>query len=156
MRIRHALVAAAVMAAPLPAAAASMVTATDPQSLVKAMQAAGYQANLTTDKQGDPKIDTGVSGTRFAIYFYGCKDNKNCRTVTFSTGYNLDNSATLEQINEWNQAQRFGRAYIDDEGDPILEMDLDLEDGGVTPALFIDNIEYWESALENFEKHIGY
>jgi len=35
------------------------------------------------------------------------------------------------QINAWNRGFRFSRAYLDDDGDPSLETDLDLE-GGVT------------------------
>ncbi|MDB5673507.1 MAG: YbjN protein, partial [Sphingomonas bacterium] len=42
------------------------------------------------------------------------------------------------------------------EHDPILEMDVDLDDGGVSPALFIDNIEFWTSILGKFEGQIGY
>jgi hypothetical protein len=59
-------------------------------------------------------------------------------------------------MNEWNRGERFGRGYLDKENDPIIEMDLDLDDGGVAPLLFIDNIEFWASILSKFEKHIGY
>lgn len=34
-------------------------------------------------------------------------------------------------VNEWNRTKRFSRAFIDTEGDPCVESDLDLE-GGVT------------------------
>lgn len=40
-------------------------------------------------------------------------------------------SATVTTINEWNKTKRFGRAYIDTEGDPCVELDYDLE-GGVS------------------------
>jgi len=38
--------------------------------------------------------------------------------------------ATLEKVNKWNQEKRFSRAYLDEDGDPHLELDLDLEGGG--------------------------
>ena len=38
---------------------------------------------------------------------------------------------TPEQINEWNRTKRLSRAYIDQEGNPVLESDL-ITDGGIT------------------------
>ena len=29
-------------------------------------------------------------------------------------------------------------------------MDVDLEDGGMSPALFEDNVEYWVAAMSKF------
>lgn len=37
----------------------------------------------------------------------------------------------LDAINEWNQRYRHSRAYVDHEGDPVIESDL-LSDGGVS------------------------
>jgi hypothetical protein len=138
------------------AALADNVRAQNPQSLVDALQAGGYAAKLGADKVGDPMITSGVSGTTFQIFFYNCTDHKECATVTFHSGYDLTSQPSLELMNEWNRAQRFGRAYLDKENDPILEMDVDLDDGGVAPLLFIDNIEFWTSVLGKFEQHIGY
>lgn len=137
-------------------AGAQLVRAQDPQSLVQALQGAGYTAKQGTDKVGDPMITSGVSGTSFQIFFYNCVDHKQCATVTFHSGYDLKASPGLDRINEWNRGQRFGRAYLDKEDDPILEMDVDLDDGGISPLLFVDNIEFWASILAAFEKHIGY
>jgi hypothetical protein len=62
----------------------------------------------------------------------------------------------LERINEWNRSQRFGRAYLDKDGDPVIEMDLDLDDGGLSAALFADNLEFWDAVLGKFERHVGF
>lgn len=43
-----------------------------------------------------------------------------------------------EKANEWNKRYRFGRAYVDDDGDAVLESDIDFT-GGVTEA----NIKAW-------------
>jgi len=137
-------------------ASAQSVRAQDPQSVVTALQGAGYAASLETDKIGDPMITSGVSGTKFQIFFYNCTEHKECATVQFHSGYDLETSPSLEAINEWNRTQRFGRAYLDKVNDPILEMDIDLDDGGISPLLFIDNVEFWTSVLDKFEKHIGY
>jgi hypothetical protein len=135
---------------------AGMVRAQDPQSLVRAMQANGYTAELTTDQTGDPMIRSAAGGTRFQILFYNCTNHRECATVQFHVGYDLKTAPSLESINEWNRSQRFGNAHLDRENDPILEMDVDLDDGGLSPLLFVDNLEFWTSALGRFEKHIGY
>jgi hypothetical protein len=145
--------AAAACATP---AEAQMVRAQDPGSVARALQDGGYRAEIGVDGVGDPKITTGVNGTTFQIYFYNCTDNRDCATVQFHSGYDLRNPVSLEHLNEWNRSQRFGRAFLDTDGDPILEMDLDLDDGGLSPLLFIDNIEFWASVLGKFEQHIGY
>ena len=137
-------------------ASAQMVTGQDPGSIVKALHEAGYAAKLGTDKVGDPMITSGVSGTTFQIFFYNCTDHAACATIQFHSGYNLTTEVSLERINEWNRSQRFGRAFLDKENDPILEMDIDLDDGGLSQPLFIDNLEFWASVLEKFERHIGY
>jgi hypothetical protein len=155
MRFKWLAVAAAAGIWALPAQA-QMVKAQDPGTLVRALQEAGYSAKLGVDKVGDPMITSGVSGTTFQIFFYNCTDHKACATVQFHSGYDLKEPIGLERINEWNRSQRFGRAYLDKENDPILEMDLDLDDGGVSHLLFIDNLEFWASVLGKFEQHIGY
>ena len=137
-------------------AAAPMVRAQDPQSLVNAMQKAGYKAELGTDKVGDPMISSGYSGSTFQVFFYNCTDHKACVTVQFHAGYDVNEALPLETLNAWNKSQRFGRAYLDQEDDPIVEMDVDLDDGGIAPLLFIDNLEFWTSSLGKFETHIGY
>jgi hypothetical protein len=141
------------LAAPV---SAQLVTAQQPPSLVSAMQAAGYAATLETDKVGDPMISSSHEGTKFQIFFYNCEAKKDCRTVQFHSGYDLKTNPTLSTINDWNRGQRFGRAYLDNEMDPILEMDVDLDDGGLSAPLFIDNLEFWTSVLGKFERHIGY
>jgi hypothetical protein len=144
------------LAAAAPAAKPELVRAQDPQSLIRALQNGGYQAQLGTDKVGDPMITSGASGTNFQIFFYNCTNHTQCATVQFHSGYDLTTPVGLDAINQWNTSQRFGRAHLDKENDPILEMDVDLDDGGLSPALFIDNMEFWTSVLGNFERQIGY
>jgi hypothetical protein len=155
MKLLSLALAAGLFAIAAPAAAEN-VRPQDPGSLVRALQAGGYQAKLGTDKVGDPMITSAASGTTFQIFFYNCTAHKECATVQFHSGYDFNKPLPLETINAWNSSQRFGRAYLDKENDPILEMDVDLDDGGVTPLLFIDNMEFWTSILGKFEQHIGY
>lgn len=147
---------AAVLAGAAPAGSGTMVRGQDPESLVRAMQVAGFTAKLGTDKVGDPMITSAASGTTFQVYFYNCTKHLECATVQFHSGYDLKVPVTLEMINEWNRTKRFARAFLDKEQDPILEMDIDLDDGGLTPELFADNLEFWTTVLGEYERHIGY
>ena len=148
--------AAASWALPAHAQSHNMVRAQNPDSVVSALQSGGYSAKLGTDEVGDPMITSGVGGTTFQIFFYNCTDNRECATVQFHSGYDTNGSVSVESMNEWNRSKRFGRGYIDDENDAVLEMDVDLDDGGVSRLLFIDNIEFWQSLVGDFEEHIGF
>jgi hypothetical protein len=146
-------IAAAGLAMP---AQAQTVSARKPESLVSALQAAGYGAKLEKDSGGDPMIVSAAHGHPFRVVFYGCKANRDCATITFAAGFDKKSETSLASINEWNRKNRFGRAYLDSEGDPILGMDVDLDDGGMSSALFTDNLEFWTAVAGAFQKHIGW
>jgi hypothetical protein len=136
------------------AAQAQMVTA-NPASVAKVLQANGYRAEVTKDDSGDPMIKSASSGTNFLVLFYGCTNNANCTTIQFFAGYTDADNGSLSAINEWNAKNRFGRAYLSDKGAARLEMDVDLDDGGMSSALFEDNLEFWVAIMSSFEKHIS-
>lgn len=48
-----------------------------------------------------------------------------------------DGAGSLETVNNWNKNVRFSRSYMSDEGETVLELDLDL-DGGVTEQHVIE------------------
>jgi Putative bacterial sensory transduction regulator len=146
-------IAAAGIALP---AQAQMVSAKKPETLVASLQAAGYSAEMQKDSGGDPMIKSSVGGHPFRVIFYGCKANRDCTTIAFSSGYDKKSETSLASINQWNREKRFGRAFLDGEGDPILAMDVDLDDGGISSALFTDNLEFWVAVKAAFEKHIGW
>ena len=129
-----------------------MVSAKDPQSVVKALQAKGYAAELG-EAGGDPSIKSGAGGVNFTIFFQNCTKGKNCTTITFATGF-TDVDATLAKLNEWNSTNRFGRAYLDDENDPILRMDVDLDHDGLSRASFNEYIDIWASLAPNYLKFL--
>lgn len=152
MKLRHlaALVALAIGGA----AQAEAVSATNPQSVATAMQNAGYKATLTKDNTGDPLINSSSGGSNFSVFFFGCTKNVDCRTIQFFAGY-TDRKPTLSQMNDWNSKKRFARGYIADSGAARVEMDVDLDDGGMSTKLFEDNLEFWVSIMAAFEKHIA-
>jgi hypothetical protein len=148
--VSAALAAAFAFAAP---AQAANVTAQDPQSVVAALHGAGYQAKLTKDDTGDPMIESTSGGSKFVIFFFNCTKNVDCRTVQFYAGY-TEHKADQAKMNTWNMNNRFGRGYISSHGAANVEMDVDLDDGGISAQLFEDNVEYWVTVMSEFEKFV--
>jgi hypothetical protein len=135
-------------------ARAEQVVATNPATIVRSLQGAGYKAELDKDGTGDPMVTSSSSGTGFEVYFYGCTKNTACKTVQFSASYD-DDKPSLSRINEWNATKRWGQAFNQDDGSARVQMDVDLEKGGMTTALFVDNLEYWVATMASFEKFIS-
>lgn len=133
-----------------PAMAEPLVKA-DPQQIATVLRDAGYKAKIDKDSTGDPMIESGASGYVFFIYFYGCQEAKNCTTLQFEASFDPGNrTITLEDINAYNLARRFGTGAIAKNGEPIIRMDIDLEDGGMSKELFLDNFEFWEVSISRF------
>lgn len=135
-------------------AMAQQVAAANPDSVATALRAKGYQAELTKQSDGDPMIRSASSGAKFVILFMGCSNNHDCTTVQFYAGFKAEGSPAT-RMNEWNRTKRFARGYIDNEGDPVVEMDLDLDVGGMSTALFQANVDTWVSLLDSFRSHIS-
>jgi hypothetical protein len=62
---------------------------------------------------------------------------------------------TPEVINEWNASKRFSRAYLDQDKDACVEMDIDLVEG-VSPAYLSSQIAIWTMVVDQFADHVGY
>lgn len=136
----------------LPAAAQGLLTASDVEEI--ANLARGYgAATVTTDTVGDPMITGRIDGMRYAVLFYGCTAGANCRDIVFAASWGPDTGATLEAINQWNAETRFGKAYLDDDQSPAIEMTVNLF-GGVSPANLDDTIEWWAMVLKQFRDEV--
>ena len=92
-----------------------------------------------------------MAGYNFIILPFSCDENgDDCKSVQFYTAFAADTDPTLEEMNNYASENRFGRVYLDQDGDPAIEMDIDLEAGGMSEALFMDNLAYWEAIMVNF------
>lgn len=143
------------LATALPAAAQNIV-ASDPGSMAEVLQSFGYRAELGKDNGGDPKIASSSGGASYSIFFYGCTNGKNCDSIGFSAAFDLDKGSTKDLMNKWNQEKRYTKAYLDDENDPVIDMDLYLGDGGVTIDNFRFWIDTWERAVGDFKTQINF
>lgn len=135
-------------------AAAQTVTAS-PAAITAALQRAGLSANLVAPDGAAPYIkSTSSSGGDFVVFLLNCDNGRNCTTAQFYAGF-PNNSATLASINKWNSDNRFGRAYIADNGAARIEMDVDLDAGGMSSALFADNLSVWLAVLGKYRTYVS-
>lgn len=136
-----------------PARAQDAVTAT-PERITQILQDLGYRAQIDEDSYGDPLIISAAEGVDFRVVFYNCEDGE-CGSIGFSAGFDLASASTATAMNEWNRGKRFARGFIDDEGDPFLVMDLDLEHG-MDDEAFKGNLALWANLLSDFQTHIDW
>lgn len=77
---------------------------------------------------------------------------ENSEAIQFHISFG-DGNATLKKINLWNATKRFSRTYLDDDGDPHLELDLDLA-GGVTEGRIKDYLRTCKVSLVAWCKEV--
>ncbi len=145
-RIAASTLCALALAAPV--AAQTIVDATDPATIMEFARGYG-SALMERDDAGDPMIVGRIDGTRYAILFYGCQNAVNCTSIHLLASWANPGDFTSTQINEWNLSRNFGRAYLDDEGDPVLDYVINL-DGGVTARNLDDSFDWWRIILSDF------
>lgn len=104
------------------------ITSADMKSL---LHAEGF-VGVTIDEDDDLLVK--MNGFTIIVFVRG-NDYRMIQYRFFIT----ESSATVDDMNRWNAEKLFARAYIDSDGDPVLEMDVDLE-GGVTIARIKDSI----------------
>lgn len=133
------------------ASAAQTVDAENPDAILNIARGYGA-ATLEKDNQGDPKITGRIDGSKYGIFFYGCSSGAKCDDIQFAAAW-AGKKVSLEDINKWNRDKRFGRAYLDRDNDPVLEMDVNV-DHGVTKANLDDTFDYWVKVMKAFKKEV--
>ena len=91
----------------------------------------------------------------YSIFFYGCDDKgTHCKSLQFYASFTTRTKPSLEELNTYNSKHRFGRAYLDKEGFPNMEFDLNLNEGGMNEPLFIDTVGLWDAMIEVYAEFL--
>ena len=136
------------LAALLQAPSAGAQVIGDPEAIRLLILDAGLSASLGTDPEGDPIIKSRIDDTTFSVYFYQCE--RICASMQFSAGFDLDQPMPVDRVNQWNRDRRFGRVYLDETGDPFVEMDIGLAGDGIGRQNFNEALETWRLVLSEF------
>lgn len=122
--------------------------------LAAVIQDAGYRAVLGVDGEGDPQVTTRMSGVTVYVSTYDCTDGR-CESLQLGIGLDLAKGSTAAVANEFNRSYRYGRVYLDQEGDPHLAFDFKLPPAD--RAAFIEvQLEIWEDVLGSFLRDTGW
>jgi hypothetical protein len=134
---------------------ASLITGSSFDAMMTALDNNGFRVKLSMDKDGDPLFESTDDDEPFTIHFYGCSAGKDCQYIQFEEGWDLKNGTTPDVIAKWNQQMVWGRAYLDSDNDPWIDLAVNLK-GGVSAENFDDTVSWWWSVLRDFEDHIGW
>lgn len=126
---------------------AGMVCAADPATVAAALMDAGYRAKLDKMDNGAPMISSAAAGYNYDLFFSGCTDNKECKSLTFSVTFSDDDKAnSAELANEWNAGYRFSTMALNKDRTLTVTYDVTTV-GGLNKANFADVIEWWSIIL---------
>ena len=138
---------------------AAHVCASAPQTVVAALQAQGYKAQLGSNEQtNSPLITSAANGYNFTVHFFGCKEGRNCTSLSFVTVFENDGTNTPELANLWNRDNRFSQMAVNDNGSLAFTYDVTTV-GGLNQANFADVVDWWQTMLglvgKFFKEHPG-
>jgi Putative bacterial sensory transduction regulator len=129
---------------------AGLICASKPETVVSALQDAGYKAKLSKDNGGDPMVTSSAAGYDFDIFFYGCVENKQCDSLQMKISFVKDPANTPALADKWNNKWRFSQSYINGKGLFVTAYDVTTV-GGLTNANFASMIDWWSITLGNLK-----
>ncbi|WP_265529975.1 YbjN domain-containing protein [Sphingomicrobium marinum] len=146
------------LAAALALQAGASVDPADPATVIAALQERGYRAEMSQDGAGDPMVLSSDSGINFAVIFYGCEENANCKTLQLAATYGFDGGKRpgADVLHEFDRAHRYTRTYLDEEGDPWIEMDVQVKDGPIEREEFDEALDIFLSNNGRFLELIDF
>ena len=115
----------------------------------------GLPVQLGADNFHEPLIESHAGKIRFYVYFYDCDEARRCSNIQFRAGFSTHGGLTLVRINDWSTRWRFGRLYLDPEGDAILDMDVDVA-RGVTPEQLRVQLDRWLATIQDAVGFLGW
>jgi hypothetical protein len=130
------------------APAAGAITLASVEALLREL---GADPQRRTRQDGVPYFEFTMDGRKTALGLYGCTPGP-CAQALLYSGFRTGKTTDAQAINEWNRKNRFLRAYIDDEGDPVVESDLVLT--GAQAATLREWIAEWRRRVPQFLAHL--
>lgn len=139
-------------------ASAQISEASSPEDVAALIEDYGLSAEIEyPDDAEGPLISSATDNFMFLITFEACDpDGTGCELIVFRCGFSFEpeDRPDLETINAWNNEQ-WGKAYMDDEGNPWVAIEVNVMDG-ITEENLVDTLGWWEDMMIEFADHIGY
>lgn len=126
------------MAASVASSAQELVDGRDAGRILQFAEEIG-SAKLGADVDGDPEITGQIDGQKYTINFFGCADALPCTSIKLATRWKFkDGAVTLEEVNEFNRYSQLVRAYLSEEDEVAIAMEVLLKNG-----VSVDNLKEW-------------
>ena len=139
-RLKAFALALSLLVAAIPAEAASTIYRLDAPEVLKIVTDMGYDSAFIDD-DGDLIIHMHD----YKVLLMLRPDNSNMMMLFSVAG----TDASMRDTNAWNAERRFSMAYIDNEGDPVLQSDFDLS-GGVSYEAVREFVRTYDMSLGEF------
>lgn len=109
-------------------------------------------ARVDRDGNGEEYIAATLNGINFAVDVYNCEPD--CADLSFTASFEME-GLTVDRMNEWNSTRRFGKAYIRDDGDAVIQIAINTRHG-IALETFRDDLVWWETVLQDYVEFIGF
>ena len=128
------------------------------EDVTDALQANGFRTEVSRDDAGDPVVTVTLApqryGTRQArIEFYGCAAG-GCEDILLHATVRPARPVALKTVNDWNSRSRWVRAYLDEDRQPVLEMDINAY-GGIGEDALESLLMTYFAQLADFAQELG-
>ncbi|WP_439576155.1 YbjN domain-containing protein [Phreatobacter sp.] len=119
-----------------------------PPQMTGLLRNLGHQAEVVTENNRT-RVRTQIGNRRVSVYFYAC-NNAGCQSIQYRALFQRSDRFSLAFVNAWNYEKRFAKAYLDADGDLVLEWDVDF-DGGVTVGFMTESVNTFQTMLRTFD-----
>ncbi|MDR0736666.1 MAG: YbjN domain-containing protein [Zoogloeaceae bacterium] len=111
---------------------------------------------LGQDKRGWPLIVGRSEGFNYYIFFYGCEEDlEKCKAIAFRGFWKKPEVANLlEILNAYNAKLRFGKAYLYENGDLVLDLEVEMQ-YGMSRENLEENFRNWIGAVRGFKRDVA-
>lgn len=110
--------------------------------------------DIIWDDAGDPVWTFVHQGILITLAAYDEATQGQYASLLFYAGWAAEGDIPLTDVNDWNRTSRFGRAYVDETGDPAIELDLLLA-GGVTAQTIREYIDLFVATASDLGVTLG-
>jgi hypothetical protein len=135
-------------------AAGGLIESLDLQSSLDLLTAGGVKGEIVS-ADGGRYIIASVDNAQFQATPIFCADGqRGCVALRLSLALAGPRKPPVGLMNAWNNAAPLARGFIDQDGDPVMEMDISVE-GGVSRAHVLAQFTRWRDAMGKFQDLIA-
>ena len=115
----------------------------------------GVRAKISKDDEGDPMIESAISGVNYLVLFHGCESKPRCGSLEFSATLEMEAPVPQSVVNTWHNTKRFSSITQLKPDELTFTMDVFIEKGAST-ELLAGYLSVWETMLGEFLRHVGW